>query len=230
MNELRLADIDCDEAIFEGFARVHGQSRAELLRGAALGGAALAAALVTSPPARAGSASDEDYLNFDLTFERMQASFYTEAERIGTIDRMGEEARFWARTLGSHERAHVRILKQVLGSSAVGTPRFDFRGATDSAEAFLRTAVAMEDLTVALLAGQVGELTKRQLVSALLSLLTVEARHAAWARRIVGGEPVKQSFDEPLPTAEVGRFIESTKFISSRSVITRASGQPRFTG
>jgi hypothetical protein len=230
MSEPRLADIDRDGAIVEGFARLQGQSRAELLRKAALGGAALAGALAMPAPARPASATDVDFLNFDLTFERMQASFYTEAERIGTIDRMGEEARFWARTLGSHERAHVRILKQVLGSEAVARPRFDFRGATDSRDEFVRTAVAMEDLTVALLAGQVGELENRQLVSALLSLLTVEARHAAWARRIVGGEPVNESFDEPLPTAKVGRFIESTKFITSRSVITQASGQPRFTG
>jgi rubrerythrin len=230
MSEFRLADIDCDGAILDGFARLHGQSRAELLRKAALGGAALAGALVMPPPARSAAATDQDFLNFDLTFERLQASFYTEAERIGTIDRMGEEAAFWARTLGSHERAHVRILKQVLGSAAVAEPRFDFHGATDSRDEFIRTAVSMEDLTVALLAGQVGELRNRQLVSALFSLLTVEARHAAWARRIVGAQPVNESFDEPRPTAEVQGIIASTKFIASRSVTTQVSEQPRFTG
>ena len=45
----------------------------------------------------------------------MQASFYTEADSMGTIGRMTARKQRWAEVLGAHERAHVRIIKQVLG-------------------------------------------------------------------------------------------------------------------
>ena len=59
----------------------------------------------------------------------------------------------WAHVLGAHERAHVRIFKKILGDKAEKRPFFNFHGVTESDDAFTRTAVAMEDLTVALLAG-----------------------------------------------------------------------------
>ena len=59
----------------------------------------------------------------------------------------------WARVLGAHERAHVRIIKKILGDKADRRPFFDFHGVTETDAGFTRTAVAMEDLTVALLAG-----------------------------------------------------------------------------
>ena len=91
--------------------------------------------------------------NFGLRFEYLQATFYTQAEEIGTIDRMTARKQAWARVLGAHERAHVKILKSVLGPKAVRKPFFDFRGTTETDDGFTRTAVAMEDLTVALLGG-----------------------------------------------------------------------------
>ena len=47
----------------------------------------------------------------------------------------------------------MKIIKQVLGSKAEGRPSFDFGKANETDAAFTKTAVAMEDLTVALLAG-----------------------------------------------------------------------------
>ena len=47
----------------------------------------------------------------------------------------------------------------------------------------------MEDLTVALLGGVTPRIQDRGLTAALFGLLTVEARHAAWARNIVGATP-----------------------------------------
>ena len=43
----------------------------------------------------------------------------------------------------------MKALRGVLGSKAVKRPRFDFRGATEDAERFRKTAVAFEDLAVA---------------------------------------------------------------------------------
>lgn len=226
--DLTLESLDQDGAIDEALAGVYGDSRAEFLRKAALGSAALLGALAL-PRAAAAKTSDTMLLNFDLTFEYLQSTFYTEAERIGTIGKMRPEKAFWARTLGAHERAHVAVLRRVLGRRAVKKPAFNFGGATESDERFTRTAVAMEDLTVALLGGQTARVQNRALVSALFSLLTVEARHAAWARHIVGAVPVAKSLDDAFPLSRVDRIVDSTRFIASRPRTT-ARARPRFTG
>jgi hypothetical protein len=123
----------------------------------------------------------------------------------------------------------VRIIKEVLGEKAVKRPFFDYRGVTENPENFTRTAVALEDLTVALLGGQAPRVADRNLRAAFFSLLTVEARHAAWARRIVGFRPVGAPLDEPKSLAAVDRVVRSTRFLVSRP---RTSGRkdPRFTG
>ena len=226
---LTLGDIDQDGAFTDAVAKVHGPTRAEFLRKAAVGGGALLAALAAPPPEALARADDTSILNFDLAFEYMQATFYTETERVGTIDRMRPEMARWARVFGAHERAHVRIIKSVLGEAAVKKPFFNFRGVTEDEDEFVRTAVAMEDITTALLAGQTPRLDSRPLVSALFSLLTVEARHAAWVRHVVGTNPVVGAFDEPKSMGEVADVVDSTNFFARRP-ITAVQGAPRFTG
>ena len=224
-----LEELDRDGAIVEGIAAVYGDSRAALLRKAAFGGAALLAGLSAPPAEAAGPRQDTRLLNFDLVFEFMQSSFYLGAVQAGTVRRMSEAKQRWAQVLGAHELAHVKIIKSVLGSKAVRKPFFNFRGVTESEDAFTRTAVAMEDLTVALLAGQAPRFHDRGLVAAAFSLLTTEARHAAWARRIAGVIPVANPFDEPKSIAQVDRVVRSTRFFASRPR-TGGRGDPRFTG
>jgi hypothetical protein len=131
--------------------------------------------------------------------------------------------------LGSHEVAHVRILRKIVGRKAINKPFFNFHGVTESESAFTKTAVAMEDLTVALLAGQAPRFHDRGLVAAVFSLLTVEARHAAWARRIAGFVPVANAFDDPKTLAQVDRVVRSTRFIASRPRM-RGRRKPPYTG
>lgn len=224
-----LADVDRDEAIAEGLSAVYGESRAAFLRKAAFGSAALVAALAAPPAFAASPKHDVSTLNFDLVFEFLQSSFYLGAVRDGTVQAMRPEKERWARVLGAHELAHVKILKSVLGTKAVAKPFFNFRGITESEAAFTRTAVAMEDLTVALLAGQAPKFHDRKLTAAVFSLLTTEARHAAWARRIGGFLPVASAFDEPKTLAEVGRAVRATRFVASRPR-TRSRRKPELTG
>lgn len=229
MSELILEDLDRDGAFLEAVAATYGESRAGFLRKAAVGSAALLVGLASHPRASRAAGDDTGILNFDLTFEYMQASFYTEAERVGTVGAMSPAQARWARVFGAHERAHVKILQDVLGKSAVRKPFFNFQGVTEDVNKFTRTAVAMEDLTTALLAGQSARLKSRALVAAIFSLLTVEARHAAWVRRLSGFVPVATAFDEPKSLGEVGQVVESTNFIDSFPVTT-TRGSPRFTG
>jgi hypothetical protein len=225
---LTLGAVDRDEALTEAIAQLCGPTRAELLRGAALGGAALLAALA-APAAASADITDLAILQFGLRFERLQATFYTQADQMGTIGRMAAAKQRWADTLGAHERAHVKIIAAVLGPKAGAAPSFDFGDATESDGAFTRTAVAMEDLTVALLTGVTPRVRDRRVTAALFGLLTVEARHAAWARHIVGATPAPAAFDRPRTLDSVRGAVGRTHFIASRPK-TEAHRGPRFTG
>jgi hypothetical protein len=227
--DLTLGELDRDGALTEAIAQQHGESRADFLRKAAIGSGVLLGALA-APPSAAAEVDEVAILNYALGFEFLQATFYTETERVGTIAQMAKRKAVWARTLGAHERAHVAILKKVLGPKAVRKPSFDFGGITESEEGFTKTAVAMEDLTVALLTGQTPRVRTPALVAAFFSLLTVEARHAAWARRIAGFRPVGKALDDPKTLTQVDRVVRSTGFVSTLRPRTQARRSPRFTG
>jgi rubrerythrin len=228
MTVLKLADVDRDDALGEVFDALHGSTRAGFLRSAVLGGAAMLTALA-APSDAAADVTDTEILQFALRFERLQATFYTQAEELGTIARMSAAKRAWARTLGAHERAHVRIIKKVLGPKAEPRPFFDFGEDNETDAAFTRTAVAMEDLTVALLTGVMPHVSDRGLAAALFGLMTVEARHAAWARNIVGATPAAHAFDEPRTLRSVQAAVDRTGFVV-RQPKTTAKHRPGFTG
>jgi Ferritin-like domain len=228
MTDLILADVDRDEALGEALAGLCGSTRAGLLRTAALGSAALIGALM-APPAADAAVTDVQILNFCLRFERLQATFYTQAEQIGTVAAMSAPRKLWARTLGAHERAHVRIIKKVLGPKAGPSPTFDFGTANETVANFTKTAVAMEDLTVALLTGVTPRMHDRHLVAALFGLLTVEARHASWARHLVGSTPAPAAFDRSRTLHSVNGTLARTRFIVAKPAMT-ANRSPGFTG
>jgi hypothetical protein len=73
--------------------------------------------------------------------------------------------------------------------------------------------------------GQPGATTR----AALISLLTVEARQAAWARRIIGFVPVADALDEPKSLVAVDRVACPTRFMVSTPRTTGRTS-PRFTG
>jgi hypothetical protein len=226
---LTLEQLDRDEALLESIAILQGETRAGFLRKAALGSAGILAALA-APARAADSVSDVDILNFGLRFERLQATFYTQADELGTIHKMPAAKQRWAEVLGAHERAHVRILKKILGDKAGKRPFFDFHGVTETEDGFTRTAVAMEDLTVALLAGVTPRVHDRSLTAALFGLLTTEARHAAWARNIVGTTPVGRSVDRARTLDSVRGTVSRTRFIAAAPRMTRKRSRPHFTG
>jgi hypothetical protein len=222
--ELRLDALDPDGALVEAFDRLHGQTRAGLLRKAFVGSAALLAAC-----APAASAEEHDdprdisILNFMLTLEQLQAVFYTETERNQVLHGALADQ---ASVVGAHERAHARALREALGSHAAKQPRFDFGGATEDADAFQRTAVAFEDLSVAAYKAQVPHIVEREYLTSAMAIHSVEARHAAWIRRLAGQPPVSGPFDEPVSRATTKRIVDRTHFV----VRTTSRRGPRFTG
>jgi hypothetical protein len=221
-----LRPLDRDGALAEAIGPLAPATRRTLLRTLAGAGLIGSAALVTAGRADAasGPAGDIAILNYALTLEYLQAAFYTEVERINAVT--GEAARL-AHIVGIHERAHVHALIRVLGSRAVARPQFDFHGATESQDAFVRTAVAFEDLGVSAYKGQAPRISSPTYLSFALSIHAVEARHAAWIRRIAGVVPAQSAFDAPATSGHVLAVVDSTHFIAGP---TQAGGMPGFTG
>jgi Ferritin-like domain len=224
--DLALEDLDRDGAIREAADRLPRSSRGGFLKVVA-GGIAGAVALGRPRGARAALArGDVAILNYALTLEYLQDAFYTEAERKGAL--AGAAARL-TRVVGAVERAHVRALRDVLGSKAVARPFFDFRGVTESPPSFVRTAVAFEDLGTAAYKGQAHLIESPQVLAAAVGIHSVEARHAAWIRYIAGTLPAADAFDQGASRPETLRLVRGTRFVVARPRTTAAK-KPAFTG
>lgn len=225
---LRLEDVDPEGAIAHALEDC-GITRVDLLRRAVLGSGLLAGALASPAVAVAAEVSrtDRSILNFALTLEHLQADFYTEAERLKSLS--GRTAA-QARVVGAHERSHVQALRTALGNDAIRKPTFNFRGVTEDQDAFVRTAVAFEDLSVAAYAGQAPRIQAPAYLVAALGILAVEARHASWIRGIAGRQPASAAFDEPKSRSEVTRLVQATNFITASRARTTSRRSPRYTG
>ena len=232
---LALADIDVDGALREATERL--PTREQFLRrgGRAATVAVLVAGLLPeAAQARASkrdqakaAADDNAILNFALTLEYLQAAFYTEAERVGSLHGALAEQ---ARVVGSHERAHVKAFQKTLGRAAVKSPSFNFRGATDNPKSFRATAVAFEDLAVGAYKEQLPKISSDAYLAAAISIHSVEARHAAWIRYLAGIVPAEHAFDASLPDHETVQIVDSTHFVNLHAPRTSARHAPAFTG
>ena len=225
--QLDIEAVDRDGALRETAAGVPGETRKDFLLGTLAGGGAALAALVLAEPGRAASKSDVAILNYALTLEYLQAAFYTEAERRKAL--RTPLVRQTTRVLGAVERAHVDALQDALGAAAVARPSFDFRGTTEDEDAFIKTAVAFEDLGTAAYKGQAHRLESPALLMAAVSIHSVEARHAAWIRYLAGAPPASSALDEAKSMAETRRLVASTGFIVA-TPSTQSQEEPRFTG
>ena len=58
----------------------------------------------------------------------------------------------------------------------------------------------------------------------------MEARHAAWIRRLAGVLPAAKAFDEPMPDQKVVDIVNSTHFVTLQTPRTSAPRSPGFTG
>jgi hypothetical protein len=220
--EIDLDAIDPSGAIAEAAHRV---SRRGFLAGVA-GAGAVAAGLPAAALGQGDRKTDIEILNFALTLEYLQAAFYTEAERLKALSEVGAQA---AKKIGAVERAHVTALQRALGPVATKGPLFDFRGATEDDDTFLRTAVAFEDLGTAAYKQQLTRISTPAYISAAAAIHTVEARHAAWIRHIAGVQPAVAALDDPIADDEAQRLVAGTGFTRPRPRTT-ARTPPPFTG
>ena len=85
-------------------------------------------------------------------------------------------------------------------------------------------------MTAALLKWQAPRLDSREIVAAAVSLHSVETRHAAWIRHLVGLEPATTPFDKPASQEQMAALIRSTHFVVSRRTKTAGKKKPGYTG
>ncbi len=190
-------------------------SRERFIQRAIVAGGALVAGgvIIGGLPRLAVSAQspeqDVEIFNFALLLEYTQAAFYNETvERAELTDELFE----FAKVVANHERAHVDYLLEALGSEARDAPVTDFGNATTDPNAFGAAAVTLEDVAVAAYNGQAANLTKGALRAAA-TIISVDARHAAWARSIIGEPPAADAVDAPLTAEEATARLEETGFL-----------------
>jgi hypothetical protein len=228
--DITLADLDRDGALEEAAASfLLPSSRREFFRRGILGGGTLLGIL--SLPAEADAALAETkrdiaIVNFDVVLEYLQSALYVEAQRLGALS---PKTLGWARVVGAHELAHVEALKRMVDRPPK-RPSFNFRGVTEREASFVKTAVAFEDLTAALLKWQAVRLHSRKILAAAATLHSVETRHAAWIRRIIGVPPVASAFDEPAAQQQMVKLIRSTNFVTSRPRTISGRKGPPYSG
>jgi hypothetical protein len=165
-------------------------------------------------------------LTFLHSLEQLQDAFYSEAERLGALSTPRLAV---ATALGGVERAHAQAFRELLGRRAAARPSFDFAGATEDDAAFLRTAVALEDLTVAAYKEQVPRIASPEALQAGIGIHSVEARHAAWVRRLADAVPAPAALDGPRTRAEALRAVAAAGVRARRRPRTDARSRPTFT-
>lgn len=165
-----------------------------------VGGAALAGGVLSGPLQNGSAATKEDVrpLQLILAVEYTEDAFYREAlERAGLRGQMRE----FASTVAVQEKDHLAFIKQALGKAAGPRPKFDFGYATRSQDGFASAAAKLEDLAVAAYNGQATNVSQATLEAAA-TVVSVEARHAAWIRSIVGEPPAPDATDKPMSADE----------------------------
>jgi rubrerythrin len=240
-NELNLAAIDADGAVRETAAdamdALDGDTRAQFLRraglagGAVVGGGAVLGALAPSalafstgdrPPAKPFGKGDIGILNFALALEYLESSFYNGAtanqRKHAFIPNSQPQAHVFLRTVTDDENQHVKTLKKVLGKHAIGKPSFNFHGDNADYRRFLTAAFTFENEGVHAYSGQAFNIKQPAYLAAALSIVTIEARHAAAVGLIRNGSEFGISpngaFDKPFGATKVLNDVTSLHYIT----------------
>lgn len=216
IRQLTLRLLDGDEAarsarMEAGLTRMRLLSRAVAGGGAIVAGGVLVGGLPGVATAARSAEQDVRILNLVLVLEELEAAFYADAVDRGAL--RGELAEF-ARVVGAHERAHVAFLRKALADRAEARPRFDFGDTTSDPDRFAVTAAMLEDTGIAAYNGQAVNLTK-PVLKAAATIVSVEARHAAWIRDIVGRPAAPDATDDPATERQARAAVGRTGFVKA---------------
>jgi hypothetical protein len=198
--------------------KIHGVTREAFLIRATLAAGATYGAMSATPyitrALAADSGGDVDILNYALTLEYLESTFYTMGvKQVKGLS--GDELKL-AKEIRDNEDAHVDALAATvkkLGGKPVKKPTFDFGGAFGGRAVFLKTANVLEDAGVSAYNGGGPLISSKDVLAAAGSIVQVEARHAALIRLIRNKPPAPLAFDKPATMdailKKVAPFIKS---------------------
>lgn len=185
-------------------------SRSDVILKGALAAGAVYGTFMVAPFVRsafaAGGTSDVDILNFALTLEYLESTFYEEAKK--RVKASGELKQLLP-LLASDEMQHVAALEgtiKKLGGKPVSKPKFNFE--YNDTDEFLALAEVFENTGVSAYNGAAPSIKSKEVLGAAGSIVQVEARHAAAIALQNGMEPAPNPFDPALDEKQVLKAVE----------------------
>jgi rubrerythrin len=185
-------------------------SRSEVILKGALAAGAVYGTLMVGPYVRKalamGGGGDVEILNFALTLEYLESTFYKEAK---TRAKAKGELKSLISLLAEDEDQHVEALTATikkLGGKPVAEPKFDFE--YSDPKSFLKLAQTFEDTGVSAYNGAAPMIKSKEVLGAAGSIVQVEARHAAAIRIQNEQEPAPDAFDPSLDEKQVLKAVE----------------------
>jgi len=215
-------------------------SRRSFLSGSAAflaGGALLATPGVAKAHDTAEPPTDIAMLNFALTLEHLEATFYTQGlqifserriERLNIFDGFGPKIRnrIYANLtlISDHETEHVDTLEKVirgLGGRPVPPADYDFGAAFEKPREFIAVAQVLENTGVTAYDGAVAHIEAGAVITGGAQIATVEARHASYLNLLNrdngnepdDGVPFPDAFDQPVAPRAI--FDAAAEFITT---------------
>ncbi len=148
-----------------------------------------------------------DRLNLLLKLEYVQDKLY---RRALETDVLPSSYRRVFQQIGLQETQHVRLLRIVLADGAIERPRTDFTAGGRYPEVFARfrtfleVSREIEELSVAAYKAQLPKFLEQPgILKAVMRIHSVEARHSAEIRRILGQKAWDGAFDQSLDDASI---------------------------
>ena len=176
-----------------------------------------------------GRVTDVDILNYALTLEYLEATFYTQGlnkfdkgdfekyfknnkpyRKQGIKDLDGGAVYEEFVRIREHEQTHVKTLKAVLGNKAVPKSTYNFnKTAFSSVGEFVAVAEFLENTGVSAYDGAIAYIKAAKLQTAGATIATVEARHASYLNLINGDVPFPKPFDKPVAPRKICKAVQA---------------------
>ncbi len=169
--------------------------RSFLKRGAVGAGAVIsgeaAIQLLSTGRAWAAFGSDVDVLNYALTLEFLEATFYQTGNAANVITDATEKDVL--AIIQQDEEAHVQAISDTIkkiGGTPVAKPTVTFPDGTfKSRDSYLKLAKVFEETGVGAYLGAAGSIKNKDILQAAAGIFGIEARHAAGIGYITGAAP-----------------------------------------